>query len=134
VAEAAITKLASRGYVRGRAMTVVNGGAARRLDEDHADHPQFHSGDSDFGGSDAQMLDVSAISASVQAELGVTAQVAALEVAMGSGGRDIRAQRAAEARMKGFEGDGCGACGNFTLVRNGTCMKCNTCGSTTGCS
>ncbi len=24
--------------------------------------------------------------------------------------------------------------GNFTLVRNGTCMKCDTCGSTTGCS
>ena len=28
----------------------------------------------------------------------------------------------------------CGECGNFTLVRNGTCMKCDTCGSTTGCS
>jgi ribonucleoside-diphosphate reductase alpha chain len=55
--------------------------------------------------------------------------VAALE----SGG-NTRARRAAEARMKGFEGDGCGSCGNFTLVRNGTCMKCNTCGSTTGCS
>ena len=40
----------------------------------------------------------------------------------------------AEARLKGFEGDSCGACGNFTLVRNGTCMKCNTCGSTSGCS
>ena len=28
----------------------------------------------------------------------------------------------------------CGECGNFTLVRNGTCMKCDTCGSTSGCS
>jgi ribonucleoside-diphosphate reductase alpha chain len=36
--------------------------------------------------------------------------------------------------MKGYEGDACGGCGNFTLVRNGTCMKCNTCGSTSGCS
>jgi ribonucleoside-diphosphate reductase alpha chain len=45
-----------------------------------------------------------------------------------------RAARAAQARLKGFEGDSCGACGNFTLVRNGTCMKCNTCGSTSGCS
>ena len=35
---------------------------------------------------------------------------------------------------KGYEGEACGECGNFTLVRNGTCMKCNTCGSTTGCS
>ena len=40
----------------------------------------------------------------------------------------------AEARMKGFEGDACGSCGNFTLVRNGTCLKCNTCGGTSGCS
>jgi ribonucleoside-diphosphate reductase alpha chain len=65
----------------------------------------------------------------------VNAQVASLEAAWSSGGgRDSRAQRAAEARLKGFEGDSCNACGNFTLVRNGTCMKCNTCGSTTGCS
>jgi ribonucleoside-diphosphate reductase alpha chain len=48
--------------------------------------------------------------------------------------RQVAAKRAAEARMKGFEGDACGGCGNFTLVRNGTCMKCNTCGSTSGCS
>ncbi len=39
-----------------------------------------------------------------------------------------------EAKMKGYEGDACGECGNFTLVRNGTCLKCQTCGSTTGCS
>ncbi len=39
-----------------------------------------------------------------------------------------------KARMQGYEGDPCGECGNYTLVRNGTCMKCNTCGSTSGCS
>ncbi len=39
-----------------------------------------------------------------------------------------------EAKIKGYEGEACGECGNFTLVRNGTCMKCNTCGSTSGCS
>jgi ribonucleoside-diphosphate reductase alpha chain len=42
--------------------------------------------------------------------------------------------RVTEAKMKGYEGDPCGDCGNFTLVRNGTCMKCNTCGATSGCS
>ncbi|UMA66485.1 vitamin B12-dependent ribonucleotide reductase [Roseivivax marinus] len=41
---------------------------------------------------------------------------------------------ATKARMQGFEGDPCGECGNYTLVRNGTCMKCNTCGGTSGCS
>ncbi|MCP5039136.1 MAG: vitamin B12-dependent ribonucleotide reductase [Rhodobacteraceae bacterium] len=39
-----------------------------------------------------------------------------------------------KAKMQGYEGDPCGDCGNYTLVRNGTCMKCNTCGGTTGCS
>ena len=39
-----------------------------------------------------------------------------------------------EAKIKGYEGEACGECGNFTLVRNGTCMKCNTCGGTSGCS
>jgi ribonucleoside-diphosphate reductase alpha chain len=49
--------------------------------------------------------------------------------------REVHLKRAAaEARIKGYEGDACGSCGNFTLVRNGTCMKCNTCGSTSGCS
>jgi ribonucleoside-diphosphate reductase alpha chain len=45
-----------------------------------------------------------------------------------------RLERVREARLKGFEGDACTECGNFTLVRNGTCLKCTTCGSTSGCS
>ncbi|GHU17901.1 hypothetical protein FACS1894163_09340 [Spirochaetia bacterium] len=44
------------------------------------------------------------------------------------------AAKIAQARIKGYEGDPCPACGFFTLVRNGTCMKCDTCGGTTGCS
>jgi len=41
---------------------------------------------------------------------------------------------AAIARLKGFTGDTCSECGHMTLVRNGTCLKCVTCGTTTGCS
>ena len=44
------------------------------------------------------------------------------------------AEKRAEAKARGYEGEACGECGNFTLVRNGTCLKCDTCGSTTGCS
>ncbi|WP_169193765.1 vitamin B12-dependent ribonucleotide reductase [Devosia sp. MC1541] len=40
----------------------------------------------------------------------------------------------AEAQMKGYTGDQCTECHNFTMVRNGTCLKCDTCGTTTGCS
>jgi ribonucleoside-diphosphate reductase alpha chain len=47
---------------------------------------------------------------------------------------DARLEQIRTARMKGYEGDSCSECGNFTLVRNGTCLKCDTCGSTSGCS
>jgi ribonucleoside-diphosphate reductase alpha chain len=50
------------------------------------------------------------------------------------GENGAQASHAHVARMKGYEGDPCPSCGHFTLVRNGTCMKCETCGSTTGCS
>jgi ribonucleoside-diphosphate reductase alpha chain len=42
--------------------------------------------------------------------------------------------RVREAKVKGYEGDSCPDCGNFTMVRNGTCLKCVTCGATSGCS
>ncbi|UHC17527.1 vitamin B12-dependent ribonucleotide reductase [Methylobacterium currus] len=48
-------------------------------------------------------------------------------------GRSV-SDRRAEAKMKGYVGEACPECANFTLVRNGTCLKCDTCGSTTGCS
>jgi ribonucleoside-diphosphate reductase alpha chain len=47
---------------------------------------------------------------------------------------DLRLERIRAARMKGYEGDSCDQCGNFTLIRNGTCLKCDTCGATSGCS
>ena len=48
--------------------------------------------------------------------------------------QDIKMDQREIAKLKGFEGDACNECGSFTLVRNGTCLKCNNCGSTTGCS
>mgnify|MGYP001178649317 CR=1 FL=1 len=39
-----------------------------------------------------------------------------------------------EARLKGYEGEPCGTCGQFTMVRNGSCLKCASCGATSGCS
>ncbi len=47
---------------------------------------------------------------------------------------NVQLDARAKAKMQGYEGDACGDCGNYTLVRNGTCMKCNTCGATSGCS
>ena len=47
---------------------------------------------------------------------------------------NLEADLRAEAKVKGYEGENCRECGNFTLVRNGTCLKCDTCGGTSGCS
>ena len=47
---------------------------------------------------------------------------------------DIELERIRRAHLRGYVGEACMECGNFTLVRNGTCMKCDTCGSTSGCS
>ncbi len=61
--------------------------------------------------------------------------VAAVEVsAAPAPAKATAAQQIAQARMKGYEGESCSECGNFTMVRNGTCLKCDTCGSTSGCS
>ena len=38
------------------------------------------------------------------------------------------------ARDRGYEGDACPDCGQFTLVRSGTCLRCDSCGASTGCS
>jgi ribonucleoside-diphosphate reductase alpha chain len=48
--------------------------------------------------------------------------------------QEERSMRIRQARLQGYEGDACTECGNFTLVRNGTCLKCDTCGGTSGCS
>jgi ribonucleoside-diphosphate reductase alpha chain len=57
----------------------------------------------------------------------------AVDPVSASGGATAMDPRA-KAKIQGYEGDPCGECGNYTLVRNGTCMKCNTCGGTSGCS
>lgn len=48
--------------------------------------------------------------------------------------KKVEADRRVKAMMQGYTGDMCSECSNFTMVRNGTCLKCDTCGSTSGCS
>jgi ribonucleoside-diphosphate reductase alpha chain len=48
--------------------------------------------------------------------------------------RDIRIQAVLDAKAQGYEGDACAECGAMTMVRNGSCLKCMSCGSTSGCS
>lgn len=48
--------------------------------------------------------------------------------------KKLAADRRAKSLMQGYTGNSCSECQNFTMVRNGTCEKCDTCGATSGCS
>ena len=102
----------SAGYVRSN-LLVLNGGAGG--DNDDGGRASARRAGGARGGGDAAIA---------------LARPERQEAAALSGGRDALQQ----ARSKGYEGEACGDCGNFTLVRNGTCMKCVTCGATSGCS
>ena len=104
--------VASLGYVRGRNLLVLTGGK----------NAGQAGGDSESGGSIAMASAGNGAAVAVAVSPQVRDEV------------DQRLDRIREARMKGYEGDACGECGNFTLLRNGTCMKCDTCGGTSGCS
>ena len=69
----------------------------------------------------------------VAVEPGTDAAVV-MEAVAAAAPASVRGDARSQARMQGYEGDPCGECGNYTLVRNGTCLKCNTCGGTSGCS
>jgi ribonucleoside-diphosphate reductase alpha chain len=148
--EVAISRFASSGFMRGQLKTlaVYKGGAAPKMVAVEEHHHVHDEETETFFTADEPVADaLSEIRAGVLAEMNanpvgdiVTAlgasltQRAATAAEKAGKQRELAAKRAAEARMKGYEGDACGGCGNFTLVRNGTCMKCNTCGSTSGCS
>jgi ribonucleoside-diphosphate reductase alpha chain len=111
-----VTKLASRGYVRSRL--------------------RVYQGDRDAVREAAAESSVTAARAQdpayfANATAGATAVVAETLFAQS---RQAHVELSRLARLKGYEGDACEECGNFTLVRNGTCQKCVTCGATTGCS
>ncbi|HEY3271246.1 MAG TPA: vitamin B12-dependent ribonucleotide reductase, partial [Geothrix sp.] len=68
-------------------------------------------------------------------EAGAAAHEQELQPVLQPVGVGARVASAAQvAREKGYTGDPCPECGHLTLVRNGACMKCQTCGATTGCS
>jgi ribonucleotide reductase alpha subunit len=37
-------------------------------------------------------------------------------------------------KAKGYTGNACSECGQLTMIRNGACEKCDSCGATSGCS
>lgn len=109
----------SKGYSRGRAPEnlIMLADAARKLRQrrsDGSDDGPVHSGD-DFGNSHGS---------------GETQRSGDVSVSKPMTGADA----AMTSRIRGYSGEACGECGSFTLVRAGTCLKCDTCGASTGCS
>jgi ribonucleoside-diphosphate reductase alpha chain len=104
---AVVERLTSRGYVRSNLLVLKGGGASPM--------------------ATAMAGGTGAITEHAAAPVAIASESLVREF-------DARSEQIREARLKGYEGDACGECGNFTLVRNGTCMKCNTCGGTSGCS
>jgi len=92
-----------------------------------------------FGGRETRAEGSAALKAELEGKLSPAEQLEQQPLPIGrseerAAARAAAAGKRAEARARGYEGEACGECGNFTLVRNGTCLKCDTCGGTTGCS
>ncbi len=107
----AVMELASNGYMRSNLYVLQGGGQAAAA---------VGAATATAGGTVAASVQTAGETVSVSASV--------------SEAVDSRLAQIREARIKGYEGDPCTECGNFTLVRNGTCLKCDTCGSTSGCS
>lgn len=139
------TKLVSRGLTRSRTdnLFVMRGGSAA-VSQGNDSAPSGGSKVTAMAshGASARVGDALegavALKQEVQHDLSPTEKLEALQWSKAGSAATIaapsKAERRAEAKAKGYEGEMCSECGNFTLVRNGTCMKCDTCGSTTGCS
>ncbi|MDG0983021.1 MAG: vitamin B12-dependent ribonucleotide reductase [Tateyamaria sp.] len=75
-------------------------------------------------------IDIQTLEPNLAVDVAAVGAAPTVSIPKGSVSMDARTK----AKMQGYEGEACGECGNYTLVRNGTCMKCNTCGGTSGCS
>src|SRR5690606_36378279 len=106
---AVVQRVASNGYVRNK-LTVFQGGAGPK--------PTVAAA----AGTATTATGIATVEVAAAAAEGVVEVI------------NNRLEQIRAARMKGYEGDSCAECGNFTLVRNGTCLKCDICGSTSGCS
>ena len=70
---------------------------------------------------------ISVVAESAKLEMGVVNRIAARA-------KPTAANMREQAILKGYTGDPCPTCQHATLVRNGACLKCMTCGAATGCS
>ncbi|MCT8973128.1 vitamin B12-dependent ribonucleotide reductase [Microbaculum marinisediminis] len=125
-------KFVSTGLVRGRVnekLVVVHGSepGGRTADSSTGAIGQLQARAKTFAGTGSGGGQATALKHEIEIDVEVETETEVVATP------SVEEQRA-QARLKGYVGESCGECGNFTMVRNGTCLKCDTCGSTSGCS
>ena len=137
-AQADAAKLISKGFSRSTVtdnLVVLRGGDFDRLrkDADNAGNDDRSTDDAiDVAAEDIDAEDMAPPPPEIEAQIAKLAEAVQQKAAPGSLAEPGGAQR--QAKIKGYEGDACPDCGQFTLVRNGACLRCDSCGASTGCS
>ncbi len=133
-AEQLVSKGLTRGRVKDKTLMIVGGttGTGATEDSNPAHRLQAHARVS--LGSTTALQQAEAEPELGEAEIDASPHNKASPEPAAKSNQDCKTEQIALARMKGYEGESCQECGNFTMVRNGTCLKCDTCGCTSGCS
>ncbi|MEW6051546.1 MAG: vitamin B12-dependent ribonucleotide reductase [Candidatus Zixiibacteriota bacterium] len=111
--------------------------ASRKADDIHTTHlglPRREGGNGHGNGGNGHATSMERPPAIDKTERQETVRKYITAAAVGTEEGEYRLHQIRTARLRGYEGDMCRECGSFTMVRNGTCLKCDTCGATSGCS
>ncbi|MBW7947169.1 MAG: vitamin B12-dependent ribonucleotide reductase, partial [Sphingomonadaceae bacterium] len=113
----------------GATVTAIGSAAARKLDTETGVVTAFRR---DYEERAKELAEEAAIEE--RAETAADALFTEAAAREAADAKALAAERRALALMQGYTGNMCTECQNFTMVRNGTCEKCDTCGATSGCS
>ena len=120
-------------------ITRVSGNAARKLEPAVAiSTSEIVAFKRDYEERTAEPAEEAAGEIAEEASQGITAlfsdKAAAEAASAKADAKKLEAERRMRSIAQGYTGNMCSECQNFTMVRNGTCEKCDTCGATSGCS
>ncbi len=120
-------------------MTAFAGSAARKIEPTVAiSTNEIVAFKRDYEERAADLAEEIAEEVAGEAEQSVTAlfsdKAAAEAASAKADAKKLEAERRMRSIAQGYTGNMCSECQNFTMVRNGTCEKCDTCGATSGCS
>src|SRR4051812_6085430 len=117
------TQFVSKGLTRSRTdkLVVMPGGGGREGGREDS-----HDGRVTALTSRAEVSGTTALKTEPERKLSPAEQIEAQIPFAKPDPKAAAAARRAEAKAKGYEGEMCSECMNFTLVRNGTCLKCDT--------